>query len=40
MSENVRTKELEDFIRTYQPDNGDFSIEEIIEDYINVNPNY
>jgi hypothetical protein len=32
--------ELDNFIKTYRPDNGDFSIDEIIEDYINVNPNY
>ncbi len=32
--------ELEDFIKTYQPSDGDFSVDEIIEDYITVNPNY
>ncbi len=33
-------RELDNFIKTYRPDNGDFSIDEIIEDYINLNPNY
>jgi len=33
-------QELDNFIKTYRPDNGDFSIDEIIEDYINLNPNY
>jgi hypothetical protein len=33
-------KELTDFIKTYNPLNGDFTIEEIIEDYIESNPNY
>jgi hypothetical protein len=33
-------QELDNFIRTYQPKNGDFSIDEIIEDYISLNPNY
>lgn len=32
--------ELQDFINTYVPKPGDFSIEEIIEDYIEANPNY
>ncbi len=32
--------ELTDFIKTYQPQNGDYEIDEIIEDYIEVNPNY
>ena len=32
--------ELTDFIKTYQPQNGDYEIDEIIEDYIEANPNY
>lgn len=32
--------ELTDFIKTYQPQNGDSEIDEIIEDYIGANPNY
>ncbi len=32
--------ELTNFIETYQPQNGDYDIEEIIEDYIEANPNY
>jgi hypothetical protein len=32
--------ELEDFIKNYDPQNGDFTIEEIIEEYIEANPNY
>lgn len=32
--------ELTDFIRTYQPQNGDYGINEIIEDYIEANPNF
>lgn len=32
--------ELEDFIKNYKPIEGDFTIEEIIEDYIEINPNY
>jgi len=32
--------ELDDFIRNYLPVDGDFSIDEIIEHYINGNPNY
>jgi hypothetical protein len=33
-------QELDSFIRTYQPKNGDFSVDELIEDYISENPNY
>lgn len=32
--------ELTDFIKNYQVKNGDYEIEEIIEDYIQANPNY
>jgi len=32
--------ELTDFIKTYQPQDGDFEIDEIIEDHIEANPNY
>lgn len=32
--------ELVDFIKKYKPENGDFTIDEIIEDYIETNPNY
>ncbi len=32
--------ELNNFIKTYNPLNGDFTIGEIIEDYIESNPNY
>ena len=32
--------ELEDFIKSYYSQNGDYTIEEIIEDYIEANPNY
>ena len=34
------TKALTDFIENYQPQNGDFEIDEIIEDYIKANPNF
>lgn len=33
-------EELDDFIKNYKPENGDFDIAEIIEDYIEQNPNY
>jgi len=33
-------EELENFIRTHQPDEGDFPMEELIEFYISRNPNY
>ncbi len=33
-------EELNDFIKTYNLLNGDFTIKEIIEDYIEFNPNY
>ena len=33
-------QELDDFIKTHRPNNGDFSLDEIIEDYITINPNY
>ena len=33
-------QELEEFIRTFKQSEGDFSIDEIIEDYINNNINY
>jgi hypothetical protein len=32
--------ELQDFVKKYDSKNGEFSIEEIIEDYIEANPNY
>lgn len=32
--------ELNDFIKTYDPRKGDYTIDEIIKDYIEVNPNY
>jgi hypothetical protein len=32
--------ELQDFISNYNPKNGDYAIEDIIEDYIEANPNY
>jgi hypothetical protein len=32
--------ELEEFIENYKADEGDYSIDEIIEDYIEANPNY
>jgi len=32
--------ELTDFIKNYQPKNGDYEIDKIIEDYIDANPNY
>jgi hypothetical protein len=32
--------ELTDFIKTYRPQNGDYEIDEIMEDYIEANPNY
>ena len=32
--------ELEDFIKSYDSQNGDYTIEEIIEEYIEANPNY
>lgn len=41
LTSSIFTKtELDDFIRNYRPVDGDFLIDEIIEDYINVNPNY
>lgn len=41
LTSSIFTKtELHDFIRNYRPVDGDFSIDEIIEDYINANPNY
>jgi hypothetical protein len=41
LTSTIFTKqELDSFIRTYQHENGDFSIDEIIEDYISGNPNY
>jgi hypothetical protein len=41
LSSSVFSKEeLNDFIKTYNPLNGDFTIEEIIEDYIGSNVNY
>lgn len=33
-------RELTDFIKNYQPQNGDYEIDEIIEEYIEANPNY
>lgn len=33
-------EELYEFIRGYSPQDGDFTIEEIIEDYISNNPNF
>ena len=33
-------QELDDFVRTHRPSDGDFTVDEIIEDYITVNPNY
>jgi hypothetical protein len=33
-------EELDNFIRTHQPDHGDFPMEELIEFYISRNPNY
>jgi hypothetical protein len=33
-------EELNNFIKTYKPQSGDFTIEEIIGDYIESNPNY
>jgi hypothetical protein len=32
--------ELTEFIKTYQPQNGDYEIDTIIEDFIEANPNY
>ena len=32
--------ELDEFIMAYDPSDGDFTIQEIIEDYISCNPNY
>lgn len=32
--------ELTDFIKNYRPQNSDYEIDEIIEDYIEANPNY
>ena len=32
--------ELQEFIKNYNPKNADYSIEEIIEDYIEANPNF
>lgn len=32
--------ELTDFIKTYQSQNGDYGIDEILEDYIEANPNF
>ena len=41
LSSPVFTKnELTNFIKIYQPQNGDYTIDEIIEDYIEGNPNY
>ena len=41
LSSPVFTKnDLTNFIKTYQPQNGDYTIDEIIEDYIEGNPNY
>jgi hypothetical protein len=33
-------RELEDFLKNYDPGSGGYSIDEIIEDYIEANPNY
>jgi hypothetical protein len=33
-------RELDDFIRTFRPNGDDLTIEEIVEDYISLNPNY
>jgi len=32
--------DLDDFINEYRPSDGDLSVDDIIEDYINENPNY
>lgn len=41
LSSHVFSKsELQSFINSYVPKDGDYSIEEIIEDYIEANPNY
>jgi hypothetical protein len=41
LSSPVFTKEeLNDFVKKYNPQSGDFTIEGIIEDYIESNPNY
>lgn len=34
------SSELNDFIKTYQPQNRDYEIDELIECYIETNPNY
>jgi CRISPR/Cas system-associated protein Cas5 (RAMP superfamily) len=39
-SPTFRKQELDDFVRTHLPMDGDFTVDEIISEYINVNPNY
>jgi hypothetical protein len=39
-SEAFSKHELEDFIKNYDPESGNYLIENIIEEYIEANPNY